>query len=119
MRITRYTDYALRVLMYLGLKQQEWVTIREIADHYGISKNHLMKVVQQLGADGYLQSVPGKGGGVRLQAAAERINIGRLVRRFEQDSALVDCFASSSNCAISPACQLKQALARALEAFFS
>ena len=119
MRITRYTDYALRVLMYLGLKQQEWVTIREIADHYGISKNHLMKVVQQLGADGYLQSVPGKGGGVRLQAAAERINIGRLVRRFEQDSALVDCFASSSNCVISPACQLKQALARALEAFFS
>src|SRR5690606_890259 len=84
-----------------------------------ISKNHLMKVVQQLGADGYLQSVPGKGGGVRLQGAAERINIGQLVRHFEQDSALVDCFAAPSNCVISPACQLKQALARALEAFFS
>lgn len=119
MRITRYTDYALRVLMYLGLKNQEQTTIREIAEHYSISKNHLMKVVQQLSADGYVHATPGKRGGLRLQQKAEEINIGRLVRRLEQDSVLVDCFGSASSCVVSPICQLKHTLGRALEAFFS
>lgn len=118
MRITRYTDYSLRVLMYVALKGEEISTIREIAESYDISKNHLMKVVQELNNKGYLVALRGKNGGLRLNGRPEDINIGILVRDIEQDLALVDCFANSKNCVITPACQLKFALAEALEAFF-
>ncbi|WP_111641316.1 RrF2 family transcriptional regulator [Marinimicrobium alkaliphilum] len=119
MHITRYTDYSLRVLMYLALKDDELSTIREIADSYGISKNHLMKVVQELNNKGYLQAIRGKNGGLRLAGAAEAINIGALVRDTEQDFALVECFGEGDGCVITSACQLKRVLGEALESFFA
>ena len=118
MHITRYTDYSLRILMYVALKGDEISTIREIAESYDISKNHLMKVVQELNAKGYLIAVRGKNGGLRLNGRPEDINIGSLVRDTEQDLALVDCFIDSKNCTITPACHLKIVFAEALEAFF-
>lgn len=117
MYITRYTDYSLRALIYLALKGDNISTIREIAESYQISKNHLMKVAQELNAKGYLLAVRGKNGGLRLKNPPEEINIGKLVRDIEQDLAIVECF-STHGCAITPACQLKMAFAEALEAFF-
>ena len=118
MRITRYTDYSLRVLMYLALRDDELSTIQEISESYGISKNHLMKVVQALNNQGYLIASRGKNGGLRLNGDAADINIGTLVRDTEQDLALVECFSNKDNCAITPACHLKKVLAEALESFF-
>lgn len=117
MRITRYTDYSLRTLIYVALKGDEISTIKEIADTYNISKNHLMKVVQELNNKGYLQAVRGKNGGLRLNGQPEQINIGKLVRDIEQDFSLVECF-SGGACRLTPACQLKAVLNKALEAFF-
>lgn len=118
MHITLFTDYALRVLMYLALNPTQQVTIREIADSYGISKNHLMKVVQDLNNKGYLKATRGKNGGLRLRGEPEAINLGALVRTTEQDLTLVECFGSDGQCVITPACQLKRVLAEALETFF-
>lgn len=118
MHITLFTDYALRVLMYLALNPTQQVTIREIADSYGISKNHLMKVVQDLNNKGYLKATRGKNGGLRLRGEPEGINLGTLVRTTEQDLTLVECFGSNGQCVITPACQLKRVLAEALETFF-
>ena len=118
MYITRYTDYSLRVLMYVALKGDEISTIGEIADSYGISKNHLMKVVQQLNAKGYLIALRGKNGGLRLNGPAANINIGNLVRDTEEDFALVECFSDKNSCSITPACHLKSIFKEALEAFF-
>lgn len=117
MRITRYTDYSLRTLIYVALKGDEISTIKEIADSYNISKNHLMKVVQELNNKGYLHAVRGKNGGLRLNGQPEQINIGKLVRDIEQDFSLVECF-SGGACRLTPACQLKAVLNKALEAFF-
>ncbi|WP_308367299.1 MULTISPECIES: Rrf2 family transcriptional regulator [unclassified Microbulbifer] len=118
MHITRYTDYSLRVLMYLALKGEELATIREIAESYDISKNHLMKVVQDLNSKGYVVAIRGKNGGLRLADKPENINIGHLVRDTEQDLALVECFGNSQACAITPACELKRVIFEALGAFF-
>lgn len=118
MHITRYTDYSLRVLMYLALNQNRLSTIAEIAESYNISKNHLMKVVQELNAKGYLVALRGKNGGLRLGGPAEAINLGQLVRDTEQDLALVECFSGGAGCVITPACQLKHVFHEALEAFF-
>lgn len=119
MYITRYTDYSLRVLMYVALKGETISTIREIADSYDISKNHLMKVVQKLNNDGHVVAIRGKNGGLRLKGKPEDINIGALVRDTEQDLALVECFGNNNCCTITPACLLKNFFAEALEAFFS
>ncbi len=117
MRITRYTDYSLRTLIYVALKGENISTIQEIAERYNISKNHLMKVVQELNKKGYLQAVRGKNGGLRLSCRPADINIGTLVRDIEQDFALVECF-SGEGCSLSPACRLKGVLNKALDAFF-
>lgn len=119
MRITRYTDYSLRVLLFVALKGEEISTIGEIADAYDISKNHLRKVVHELSTKGYLQATRGKNGGMRLKRKPEDINIGKLVRETEQDLSLVECFGPNSACVVTPACELKIVLAKALEAFFS
>lgn len=119
MRVTRYTDYSLRVLMYVALKGEELSTIAEVAEAYDISKNHLMKVVNQLASKGYLLATRGKNGGMRLNLPAEDINVGELVRDTEQDLELVECFGAGNQCVITPACELKKVLAEALEAFFS
>lgn len=119
MRVTRYTDYALRVLIFLGLKGEELSTIKEIADSYGISKNHLMKVVHHLQQTGYIDTIRGKHGGMRLRLSPEQINVGALVRQTEQDLNIVECFGPDNTCVITPSCELKFVLNDALKAFLS
>src|SRR6056297_3712568 len=99
MHITRYTDYSLRVLIYLAAQDDRLATIQEIADSYQISRNHLMKVVHQLNKKGYIETVRGKSGGMRLHREPSTINIGVLVRETEQDLDLVECFSSEGKCA--------------------
>lgn len=120
MRLTRYTDYALRVLTYLGLKDPaELITIKEIASRYGISENHLMKVVNRLAQNGLIETVRGRHGGMRLSSAPSDINIGRVVRSCEDDMRLVECFDEAANtCPIAPVCVLPSVLDEALGAFF-
>jgi Rrf2 family nitric oxide-sensitive transcriptional repressor len=121
MRLTNFTDYSLRVLIYLGTREGDarLTTIGDIATAYGISRNHLMKVVHHLAKQGYVETTRGKGGGMRLARAPEKINIGTLVRSTEEDFALVECLEKGSqNCTIAPACALPPVLAGALRAFF-
>ena len=117
MHITRYTDYSLRVLIYLAEQGARLATIQEIADSYEISKNHLMKVVHQLNKKGYIETIRGKKGGMRLHMAPNEINIGVLVRETEQDLSIVECFSSKNACKITPVCGLKAMFAEALKAF--
>ena len=120
MRLTVYTDYALRVLMYAALRPGRLSTIGEMANAYGISRNHVMKVVYELGVAGYVETVRGQQGGVRLARPAESIVLGEVVRRTERDTAIVPCMeAVTGYCAISPACKLKRALQQASDAFFA
>ena len=118
MRLTVYTDYSLRLLMYLAVKQDGLATIAEVADRYVISKNHLTKVAYQLGAAGYIETVRGRKGGLRLAKPASSIGLGELVRHTEPDMALVPCFEPiDAPCPIRPACILKRALDKARRAF--
>ena len=118
MRLTRYSDYSLRVLIYLALDPGRLATIDEIARRYGISKAHLMKVVHQLGLRGYVETVRGRGGGLRLARSPESIGVGEVVRWTEEDLALVDCFEPRrGHCAIEAACGLRGVLHEALAAF--
>ena len=125
MHLTRYSDYSLRVLIFLGAKGDELVTIPEIADAYGISRAHLMKVVQLLGQLGYIETLRGRNGGLRLGMLAAEIRIGQVLRQTEESFALVDCFsgdasgAGARGCAIAPACKLRGMLAEALQAFLA
>ena len=119
MRLTAYTDYSLRTLMYLALKPDGLATIAGIAAAYGISANHLMKVVHQLGLAGDIETVRGRQGGMRLARRPEDINIGQLVRRMEPDLNMAPCFAGPALCPITPACVLQRALREALEAFLA
>lgn len=118
MRLTVYTDYALRMLMYLALKGDGIATIAEIADSYGISKNHLMKVAHQLGVAGYVMTVRGRHGGLRLAKPVEMIGLGEVVRHTEPDMAIVQCFKPiEAPCVILPRCVLRGALEKARTAF--
>jgi Rrf2 family transcriptional regulator, nitric oxide-sensitive transcriptional repressor len=118
MRLTVYTDYALRLLMYLALKDDGLATIEEIAQSYGISKNHLMKVAHQLGVAGYVDTVRGRRGGLRLAKPAKAIGLGEVVRHTEPDMAIVMCFEPvNAECAILPYCVLRKALEHARTAF--
>lgn len=118
MRLTMYTDYSLRTLMYLALQPKDRLsTIQDIADAYNISKNHLMKVTHQLGLLGYIETIRGRGGGIRLQIDPKDINIGQVVRKTEDDFHLVECFSENNLCVVSPQCRLKGMLGQALQAF--
>ena len=118
MRLTTYTDYALRVLIYLAANPGIRPTIADIASAYGVSKNHLMKVVVDLGRTGDIETVRGKNGGLRLARRAETIIVGDVVRRTEPDFALAPCFDPvRAACAIRPACRLRGALYEAQQAF--
>ncbi|MCC6948972.1 MAG: Rrf2 family transcriptional regulator [Bradyrhizobiaceae bacterium] len=120
MRLTVYTDYSLRVLIFLALKGEELATIAEIAGAYRISRNHLMKVVHQLGIGGYVETVRGKGGGLRLARRPGDIVLGEVVRRTEADMALVPCFnPDDADCTIFSGCALRKALVEARDAFLS
>jgi len=118
MRLTTFTDYCLRVLMFVGAKDDSLATIDEIAGSYAISRNHLMKVVFTLGQLGYLTTVRGKGGGMRLARRPADINLGALVRQTEQDMTLVECFQKGDGgCRLDAVCVLQRALGEALAAF--
>lgn len=119
MHITRYTDYSLRVLIYLAVQDEHLTTIQEIADSYEISKNHLMKVVHQLNKKGYIETVRGKKGGMRLLMKPEDINIGVFVRETEHDLSIVECHSSKNACIITPVCGLKSMFSEALQAFLA
>ena len=120
MRLTVYTDFSLRVLMYLAVRPERRPTIAEIASSYGISKNHIMKVVHQLGVAGYIETVRGKNGGMRLARPPQDIVVGEIVRRTEPDMALVPCFDPiNAACVISAACRLRRALHQARAAFLA
>ena len=115
MRLTRYTDYAMRVLLYLGAQPDKVCSISEIARAYGISQNHLMKVAHDLGKAGYVEGVRGRLGGIRLARPADQINVGEVVRRTEEGFELVEC----GSCVIAPACGLTGVLDEALAAFMA
>jgi Rrf2 family nitric oxide-sensitive transcriptional repressor len=119
MRLASFTDYSLRVLIYLALKGEERSTVAEIAEKFQISKNHLVKVVHNLSTLGFIESFKGKGGGISLSISAAQINIGSIVKKLEQKSYIVECYSPSNGCAISPSCKLKRALKLAEDEFFN
>jgi Rrf2 family nitric oxide-sensitive transcriptional repressor len=119
MRLTTFTDYSLRVLIYLGTHGNQQAAVGEIALAYGISKNHLMKVILFLAEEGYVVTARGKGGGVRLRLDPERIRIGDIVRKAEADSVLVECYSPQSECRIERSCLLRGAFQKAVQAFYA
>ena len=115
MKLTLFTDYSMRVLLYLGARPDRLCSIGEVAQAYGISQNHLMKVVNQLARSGDVESVRGRSGGIRLGRPPEEINIGALIRQTEDGFDLVDC----GGCVVEPACGLTGVLKEALGAFLA
>jgi len=119
MRLTTMTDYALRLLMYVAQRPERLCTIGEIARVHDISETHLMKVTHQLGLQGWIETVRGKGGGLRLARRPEDINLGALVRGIEANFRLVDCFGTDSTCALTGHCGLAGILDAALQRFLT
>jgi Rrf2 family transcriptional regulator, nitric oxide-sensitive transcriptional repressor len=120
MRLTFYSDYSLRLLMYAALKDGALVTIQDVADAYGISKNHLMKVAYQLGRHGLLETVRGRNGGLRLGRPPSKIGLGKIVRLTEEDFTMVECFDPATNsCVITHTCRLRGVLSKALNAYLA
>lgn len=119
MQLTLFSDYSLRILLYLTAHRGRRVTLPEISAAYGISQNHLVKVVQRLIEEGWVESARGRGGGLSLAREPSQINIATVVRVTEPHLNLVECFDAVTNtCPIDPACGLKRVLVRAQEAFF-
>jgi Rrf2 family nitric oxide-sensitive transcriptional repressor len=119
MHLSTFTDYTLRVLMYLAVEKDRLATISELARSYGISENHLMKVVHQLAKSGLVESVRGKGGGIRLARKPDEIRLGGVIRASEGDTPIVECFSAEKNaCRIAPACRLNRILAQAFDDLF-
>lgn len=120
MRLTVHTDYALRMLIYLAVKDESLATIAEVADRYGVSQNHLTKVAHHLGVAGFITTARGKGGGLKLACPPDRISLGAVVRQTEPDMTLVPCFTpGDTSCLIGPACGLPPILHEAREAFLA
>ena len=120
MRLTLYTDLSLRLLMFLALKPDGLATIQDAAERYRVSRNHLMKVARQLGQTGFIETVRGRGGGLRLSRPPTEIRIGDVVRTTEEDFRMVECFDPARNtCGLAPACRLKGVLGEALSAYLS
>lgn len=117
MRLTNFSDYALRVLMYAATQGDRLITIEETAAVYGISRAHLMKVANQLTRAGYLKAVRGRSGGLTLAKRPDSIKLGEVLRATEPDFALVECFTAGNQCVITPRCRLRGALKEALAAF--
>lgn len=120
MHLTQYTDYSLRVLIYLGINDCGG-TIGGIATSYGISQNHLVKVVHNLGQLGYVHTRRGRSGGLNLAVPSDQLNVGEVVRKVEPHFNLVECFSADvdNNCPILPVCRLKGTLQEAQQAFLA
>jgi len=119
MKLTQYSDLGLRLLMYLALHKDELLTLRQVSDQFGISKNHLVKISHQLTKTGLIESVQGRNGGVRLARAAETISVEAALRATEDNFDLVECFDTARNhCVISGSCKLSAVFEAALAAFF-
>ena len=120
MQLTQFSDYSLRVLIYLGLRGEQLATIEEIAGAYGISESHLTKVAHKLGQLGVIETVRGRKGGMRLADDPARINIGATIRLTETNRIIVECFDAEHNtCPIAPVCALAGVLGEALAAFLA
>ncbi|NMM27106.1 MAG: Rrf2 family transcriptional regulator [Glaciimonas sp.] len=120
MRLTAYTDYTLRTLMHLGRNRDKLVTIQDIANVHGISKNHLMKVVHQLGLSGMVETIRGRNGGLRLNKEPADINIGEVVRNTETDFFMAECFSPGNfQCSYASDCTLKSILHAATTAYLN
>ncbi|AKT38662.1 RrF2 family transcriptional regulator [Chondromyces crocatus] len=122
MRLTLHTDYALRALLYVGMRPDALVSIRQIAEAYGVSENHMVKVVHRLGQGGFIETLRGRGGGLRLARSPTEIRIGDVIRWTEEDMALVACFQKEptyGGCILTGACGLQALLGEALEAFMA
>ena len=120
MKLTTFSDYTLRVLMFLALNRDRLATIPEIATAYDISENHLMKVVHQLARSGVIESVRGKGGGIRLAREPEAIRLGQIVRASEGSAPIVECLSDdAATCRIAPACRLTNILVHAFDALYA
>jgi len=119
MRLTLWTDYALRALIYVGAKREAASTIAEIAKSFGVSRTHMMKIVNRLGQQGYLDTVRGRGGGIRLARPASAIRVGAVVRDSEEDLAVMGCLGEAGFCRIEGCCVLRRALREATKAFLT
>ncbi len=118
MHLTTFSDYSMRVLMYLAQQQEQLVTIGSIARRYNISENHLTKVVHFLGQQGYIETVRGKGGGLRLNKQPGEINLGRVLRLTEGDEGLLPCVNGEGDCCIMPVCRLIGILRESQQALY-
>jgi Rrf2 family transcriptional regulator, nitric oxide-sensitive transcriptional repressor len=119
LNLTLHTDYSLRILLYLAEHTDRAVATREISEAYGVSRNHLVRVVETLQSHGFVKASTGRGGGVMLARDPAAINIGEVVRRTEPNFRIVECFDLEANtCRILPACSLRGVLVEALESFF-
>ena len=120
MRLTTFTDYSLRVLIYLAGRPGERARIAEVASAFDISEHHVVKVVQFLGREGFLRNTRGRGGGMQLAAAPSAINIGRVVRLAEGEDRLAECFDTETNaCCLAGACRMAHVLDEARQAFYA
>ncbi len=119
MKLTTFTDYSLRVLIYLAAQPERRATIAQIAASFDVSENHLVKVVHFLGKNGWLANVRGRGGGLALGRSPPLIGVGEVVRQTEGAAVVAECFAQAGgNCAIAPVCRLRSVLGEAIEAFY-
>ena len=120
MRLTAFSDYSLRVLMYLALQDDRLATIQEIASAYDISESHLMKVVHQLARSGVVETVRGKGGGLRLAREPAQIRLGEVVRQAEGEGPIVECLpGGAQRCKIAPVCKLAGILVHAFDTLYA
>lgn len=119
MHLTNFSDYSIRVMIYLGLQKSKLATISDIAKAYEISENHLTKVVHQLAQRGYIETVRGKGGGLRLVRKPDTVNIGEMIRYSEGNTALLPCMDNEESCCIRPNCKLMGILREAQVALFT
>lgn len=118
MRVTKFTDYALRVLIYMACRPRgELTTVSQLAEAYSISAHHVRSIVHKLGKSGYIKSVQGKGGGIRLASSPDEIMLGEVIRETEKDLFIVECFGPDGQCPIVRACKLRHVLGEALNAF--
>lgn len=120
MQITRFTDYGLRTLMYVAARSENIASVKEVSDHYGISRNHLVKVVHRLSQLGYIETTKGKGGGIKIAKGTEKLRLGELIKQLEPNMNMVECFDAKTNtCRITGSCQLKHYLFEATQSFIN